>query len=642
MEKTFTGTKHSPGVVMIRLKPIIETQLIREALPFSKAKKYANIKQNPAIKARLSDIITKLSNQESARLSRRADRVAIPFDHKFDIKWLELEKGISTDLVQFSNELVDLKRKINRFIKDSDNNTKQFPILRHKQIILGQLPDQYDRVVKMSKYIKMLLAYEVKKQLDVLSIVIKTNPDTGEQGIRKTNGEWTSIDTIKQSIKKDAQTKFDRLMREYDDIPEVKRYRQNKDKSYYLVFSKHSYDVAGMSTDRGWSSCMNLYNGINSYYIQHDIEEGTMVVYLVTEDDLNITNPTARIAIKPFINTEDSDDVYYQAERRTYGTAPETFLSTVDRLLDAIQTDKGGLFRLVDTLYCDSTDHVVKFSDPDIAEKVDELISNKRQATTVDEAKYILWKYYRVEFNLLDHFHFEESDKLYVSSAGFGFQAPKKIGYSPVQIGKCLQFAITNPDLGAYESFPIEAYKVRITNPQDTFDGLNTMIKQELTIHANEMLRTPGRGYSGTIIDFKGLRGGFNKISIYVSEIPDSFQISSFHGIPSTVDYLKIFSSKSINFKMTIDELVSQLKPIGLKVFHGLQLIDEKGLTTAPHSKLYNSINEKIEDMEDESDSSTLNARGRFLKWLFSELPTVESIWLMDGTEVRRDILSIV
>ena len=624
---------------MIRLKPLLETQLIREALPFSKAKKYANIKQNPAIKARVSDIITKLSKQPGAKLSRRQDRVAIPFQHKFDVNAV-LQDNHSNNLINFSNALIDLRRDINHFIKNQlDDNTKPFPTFDgHEQIVLGQLPDQYGRAVKMSKYIKMLLSYQVKRKLDHLSIIIKTNPDTGERGVRKTNGEWNTIDTIKQSMKKDAQTKFDQLMQEYNAIPEVKRYRQNKDKSYYLVFSKHSYDVAGMSTDRGWSSCMNLYGGINSYYIQHDIEEGTMVVYLVTEDDLNITNPTARIAIKPFISTEDSDDVYYQAERRVYGTSPDTFLSTVDQLLDSIQTDKGGLFRLVDTLYCDSNNEVVKFSDPNIAEKINRLIDNREQATTVDEVKYILYHAMNMDyiFYLDKKFHYDDADKLYVSAATENFQAPNGLGYCPIAIGKCHRFSITNPALDAYQSFPIQANIVSITNPLDTFDGLNTMINQELVIHAREQFSTSGLGYSGTIIDFKGLRGGFNKISMYADTQPGFFQINSFHGIPSTVDYLKIFNSKSINFKMTIDELVSQLKPIGLKSFHGLQLINEKGLTTAPHSKLYNSINDKIEDMEDESDSSPLNARGRFLKWLFSELPTVEYIWLMDSTEVRR------
>lgn len=43
-----------------------------------------------------------------------------------------------------------------------------------------------------------------------------------------------------------------------------------------IVISRNRYDVAGMSTDRGWSSCMSMDGGCNKHYLQHDMKHGTL------------------------------------------------------------------------------------------------------------------------------------------------------------------------------------------------------------------------------------------------------------------------------------------------------------------------------------------------------------------------------
>ena len=40
---------------------------------------------------------------------------------------------------------------------------------------------------------------------------------------------------------------------------------------YLMVISKHPYDIGGMSTNRSWTSCMNLRGGENSNYVPIDI-----------------------------------------------------------------------------------------------------------------------------------------------------------------------------------------------------------------------------------------------------------------------------------------------------------------------------------------------------------------------------------
>lgn len=78
-----------------------------------------------------------------------------------------------------------------------------------------------------------------------------------------------------------------------------------------IVISRHPHDVAGMSTDRGWRSCMemggpNTAGGINQRFLQHDIQNGTHVAYLVRPDDNDIKKPMARIALKPFHSDDEN------------------------------------------------------------------------------------------------------------------------------------------------------------------------------------------------------------------------------------------------------------------------------------------------------------------------------------------------
>lgn len=96
-----------------------------------------------------------------------------------------------------------------------------------------------------------------------------------------------------------------------------------------IIISRHPHDVAGMSTDRGWRSCMemkgpNTGGGINQRFLQHDIQNGTHVAYLVRPEDNDIKKPMARIALKPFhadsdLTGFDVDHTILRPESRVYG-----------------------------------------------------------------------------------------------------------------------------------------------------------------------------------------------------------------------------------------------------------------------------------------------------------------------------------
>lgn len=68
----------------------------------------------------------------------------------------------------------------------------------------------------------------------------------------------------------------------------------------WIVISNHAYDIAGMSTNRDWTSCMNILNGENKEYVAADIEFGTLIAYIIDKNDTNIEHPYGRILIKPY------------------------------------------------------------------------------------------------------------------------------------------------------------------------------------------------------------------------------------------------------------------------------------------------------------------------------------------------------
>lgn len=171
---------------------------------------------------------------------------------------------------------------------------------------------------------------------------------------------------VKDYIKGTATDKYDRevkigkILQRFN--PELLQKFNNdvnreasKDKNQLVVISKSPYDIGGASTDRGWNSCMNLYTGNNAQYINCDIEQGTIIAYLIDVNDLNISNPQARIFIKPFINIKNKKDIIYYPESVVYGTAPKSFEVFINKIFEKYHP-KSGIYSLAPYLYNDMED----------------------------------------------------------------------------------------------------------------------------------------------------------------------------------------------------------------------------------------------------------------------------------------------
>lgn len=142
----------------------------------------------------------------------------------------------------------------------------------------------------------------------------------------------------------------------------------SEEKEYEVVISRHSYDIAGMSTDRQWTSCKALTTGENSYFIPSEINDGFLVAYVIEKDktikefimtpkinDSNdkLANPISRLLIVPYINVNDPSDTFLYVPDRTYGKSVTGFRETVQEWLDKKQGKKSGIYCKTKTGYDD-------------------------------------------------------------------------------------------------------------------------------------------------------------------------------------------------------------------------------------------------------------------------------------------------
>ena len=158
-----------------------------------------------------------------------------------------------------------------------------------------------------------------------------------------------------------------------------------------IIISRHPYDVAGMSTDRGWTSCMNLETGSNKKYIAADVKEGTIIAYLVGPGDNDIRKPIARVLIKPFIN-KNSGDVALGVSNKVYGNPPPWFAQTVINWADKINSSRklAGIFVVPSNLYNDDDEIVKMVGDIDPQEIAEEIqLSNINKITNMIHEGYV-------------------------------------------------------------------------------------------------------------------------------------------------------------------------------------------------------------------------------------------------------------
>lgn len=135
------------------------------------------------------------------------------------------------------------------------------------------------------------------------------------------------------------------LKQKFDNDPN----RQTRSESLSVAITHNPHHVAGMSTDRGWTSCMHMYDGCNTNQIEKDIQHGTHTAYLIHKDDKNIENPIARLNLKPHVN--ESGHTILRPDKNIYGSGNDQFHNTVKEWSETHFPMKNGTYRPHDDIY---------------------------------------------------------------------------------------------------------------------------------------------------------------------------------------------------------------------------------------------------------------------------------------------------
>jgi hypothetical protein len=241
-----------------------------------------------------------------------------------------------------------------KYVKGWDK-TKYEDIFGGKYRIELPTPDKDRKQIKPDPYLDrelMLMGYEIHDYTAGLAKSLKTGR------IIRIGKLITDPDLIKRFANDPARSGSN---------------TQNKE--YRIIISRHPYDIAGMSTNRGWSSCMNINVGSNRKYVAVDVKEGTIIAYLVKRDDNNIERPVARVLIKPFINSRK--DVALGVNGIVYGTAPPWFANTVVEWANNINKSRKlkGIFSLHPDMYNDDDEPFLavgtEVSPQDVADEIE-------------------------------------------------------------------------------------------------------------------------------------------------------------------------------------------------------------------------------------------------------------------------------
>lgn len=154
---------------------------------------------------------------------------------------------------------------------------------------------------------------------------------------------------------------------------------ENNDKT--VVISRHPIDVVSMSTGSHWTSCMtlahknyipitkgiknlspgtNVARGIKADHLKNDVEEGTIVAYVVANTDIKtLSNPICRIAIKPFVNSNDPSDIVLVPEEGHYGDYVTGFREVLTNWLKASFKSVGDTYFKNEKVYNDDSTTVI-------------------------------------------------------------------------------------------------------------------------------------------------------------------------------------------------------------------------------------------------------------------------------------------
>lgn len=382
--------------------------------------------------------------------------------------------------------------------------------------------------------------------------------------------------------------------------------------SMRLVFSKHPYDIATMSSGRRWSSCMSLLSPTGEVQsetevlVGRDIKQGVFVCYLIRATDTNIQNPLARLLMKPYVRVlpddfqakrspsasqRDDEDVVYLVANQRYGLASSSFRDSVLDIIHQVQPERYGTFKLSKSLYCNT-------ADPREQSITGSYIS-KRQLAQLPTNKSEVEQRIRMLMDqrvLRSWYTYVIHDDLSVDVVGDVVFDGSVTAWNaiPLQFGQVTgSFHIENsPGLVSLRGAPHTVTKnfMCVYSGITTLEGGPSVVYGYYTCHSNRLVSLSGAPQSVLGFDvrynyLKSLADGPTTVSEHY--LVEKNSLSSLVGAPSVVKQLNVSRTLLRDFMGSpsrIDTLVATDMP---------HLLSLRGMTAASDIKLADCLNLK-------------------------------------------------
>ncbi len=167
----------------------------------------------------------------------------------------------------------------------------------------------------------------------------------------KNQGKFDSAkEALSRSIK-DVDQKFEEVVNNIGHELDKNQALTKKKASYdQLVFSVNPFDIAMMSTQKKWSSCMEV-GDIFFSRVSDEIGAFSIIVYGTKNGDL--TDPANRVLLKPYLS-EDKSSIVWRGER-VYGDGNAELLDHIDGILAEkfLVNEKPQRYTLDESIYAD-------------------------------------------------------------------------------------------------------------------------------------------------------------------------------------------------------------------------------------------------------------------------------------------------
>jgi len=200
-------------------------------------------------------------------------------------------------------------RKATKIFLDSGGKERYNEIFKGKDRLYYYMDDRFN-----NSYIYNPLEDQIKGVLETAGYTIIDY----SKGIANKKGDDKNVFKIQKILNKIGESDLKDRM----DADPIRFSSTKRDKM--VVISRHGIDIAGQSTGRDWVSCKSIStpNGINSKYVWTEIEQGSLVAYLITPDDINIEKPIARIIIGVYVREDNKEDFILYPDGSVYGNYP--------------------------------------------------------------------------------------------------------------------------------------------------------------------------------------------------------------------------------------------------------------------------------------------------------------------------------